>query len=369
MTLKKTPLNEIHRSLGARMVPFGGWDMPVQYTGVIAEHKATREKAGLFDVSHMGEIEVKGMRAAEVCQHLMTNDVARLDEDGKIIYSALCYPDGGVVDDVLLHRVTAEHYIFVVNASNIEKDYAFMREHAPGGAELLNTSDDWAQLALQGPESARILKPLTDTDIDTLAYYTFREGHVAGIAGYIARTGYTGEDGFEVYVPSARAEKLWNALMEEGAPCGITPVGLGARDTLRLEAGYPLYGHELSADILPLEAGLGWVTRLEKGEFVGREALAARKEAGITRELIGLRMTERGIPREGYPVHAGERQIGLVTSGTQSPTLQTGIALALVEKGAVAVDGPLSVEIRGKKVGAQRVKTPFVPSRVLRKKS
>jgi aminomethyltransferase len=368
MTLKKTPLNEIHRALGARMVPFGGWDMPVQYSGVIDEHRAVRTKAGLFDVSHMGEIEVRGADAAAVCQALITNDVGLLRENGQIIYSAICYPNGGLVDDVLLHRFAPDHYLFVVNASNIEKDFEFLKEHAPQGADIRNVSDAWAQLALQGPEAEKILAKLTGLPLADIAYYNFSEGAVAGIDGFVARTGYTGEDGFELYVPANRGADLWNAVMEAGAPLGLLPIGLGARDTLRLEMGYSLYGHELSAEISPLEAGLGWVTKLDNGEFVGRDALVKQKAAGVPRELIGLKMLERGIPRDGYPVAAASGPIGVVTSGTQSPTLNVGVAMALVKRGSASVGDQLTVEIRNKPFRVEVVKTPFVPSQVKRKK-
>jgi aminomethyltransferase len=364
MTLKKTPLNEVHRKLGARMVPFGGWDMPVQYSGVIDEHRTVRTKAGLFDVSHMGEIDVKGPDAAAVCQALITNDVALLKEDGQIIYSAVCYPNGTVVDDVLLHRSSSEHYVFVVNASNIEKDYAYLKEHAPKGAELTNFSDEVAQLALQGPLSDTILAKLTQDPIGDIAYYNYRPGTVAGIKGLIARTGYTGEDGFEIYVPANEAVKLWEAIMTEGTPLGMLPIGLGARDTLRLEMGYALYGHELSDQITPLEAGLGWVTKLQKGPFMGRDALIQQKEKGVPRELIGFKFTERGVPRDGYPVSAGGKVIGKVTSGSQSPMLNIGIGMALVERGVVKVGDGIQVEIRGKPFQAVVAKPPFVPSHV-----
>ena len=364
---KKTPLHAVHVSLGGRMVNFGGWEMPVQYSGVLAEHRATREQAGLFDVSHMGEIEVRGAAAAAVCQYLITNDVGLLREDGQIIYSAMCYPDGGVVDDVLLHRISSEHYLFVVNAANIEKDFAFMQEHAPQGAELVNTSAEWAQLALQGPESQAILQQCTSLPLSELEYYTFRPAETAGIGGYLARTGYTGEDGFEIYVPAGDAEALWQALTEAGTPTGLLPVGLAARDTLRLEAGFPLYGHELSPTISPLEANLGWVVKPEAGDFVGCQALQDQKESGIPRVLISFRLTERGVPREDYPIYAGDEELGFVTSGTQSPMLKIGIGRALVRRGAVEMGDTFSVEIRGRKVSAERVKPPFVPSRVKRK--
>jgi aminomethyltransferase len=361
--MKQTPLNAVHKALGARMVPFGGWEMPVQYAGVIEEHLAVRERAGLFDVSHMGEIEVRGPEALALVQRLTTNDVALL-VDGQVQYSALCYPDGGVVDDVTLYRSSASHFLFCVNASNTDKDFAWMQEvHAESGlrgATLTNRSDEFAQLALQGPRAGAILARLTALPLDAIHYYHFGEGEVAGAPALISRTGYTGEDGFELYVPAAAAVGLWDRLLQAGRDDGLVPVGLGARDTLRLEKGYALYGHELSPAITPLEAGLGWIVKLAKGDFVGRDALVRQQSAGIQRRLVGLVMAERGIPREGYPVYAGDRQIGIVTSGTMSPSLKVGIALALVEAAQAVPGSQLLVGIRDRKLQARIVKPPFV---------
>jgi aminomethyltransferase len=362
-TLKTTPLNALHKALGARMVPFGGWEMPVQYAGVIEEHLAVREQAGLFDVSHMGEIEVRGADALALVQKLTTNDAAKL-VDGQIQYSALCYADGGVVDDVTLYRSSATHFLFCVNASNTDKDFAWMQKvHAESGitgATLTNRSSEYAQLALQGPKAAAILARLTSVPLASIRYYHFGQGEVAGVPTLISRTGYTGEDGFELYIPAAAAAGLWTRLLETGAGDGLQPIGLGARDTLRLEKGYALYGHELSATISPLEAGLGWIVKPEKGDFVGRDALLTQKAAGIPRRLVGLLMAERGIPREGYPVYAGEMQVGTVTSGTMSPSLKNGIALALVESSHAVLDRELLIGIRDRKLRARIVKPPFV---------
>lgn len=361
--MKLTPLNAVHKALGARMVPFGGWEMPVQYAGVIEEHLAVRERAGLFDVSHMGEIEVRGPDALALVQKLTTNDAARL-VDGQVQYSALCYPDGGVVDDVTVYRSSASHFLFCVNASNTDKDFAWMQQVHAGsglaGATLTNRSADFAQLALQGPQAATILKRLASIDLAAIGTYRFREGDVGGVPALISRTGYTGEDGFELYLPAAAAVGLWNRLLDAGRPEGLVPIGLGARDTLRLEKGYALYGHELSAEISPLEAGLGWIVKLDKGEFVGRDALLGQQTAGIPRRLVGLLMEERGIPREGYPVFAGEVQVGTVTSGTMSPTLKVGIALALVESSCAVPGRELRVGIRDRTLRARIVKPPFV---------
>jgi aminomethyltransferase len=361
--LKKTPLNEIHKKLGGRMVEFGGWEMPVQYSGVIEEHLAVRNAAGLFDVSHMGEIEVTGKGALDFIQELTINDASKL-VNGQVQYSAMCYSHGGVVDDVTLYRFDREHYFFCVNAANTDKDFAWMEEVLEEGdfgeVTLRNVSDRFAQLALQGPASAAILTRLTDTDLERIAYYHFYEGLVAEVPAIISRTGYTGENGFELYFAPEAAEKVWNALMEAGEPDGLLPVGLGARDTLRLEKKYALYGHELSAEITPLEAGLGWITRLEKPDFIGREALGRMKDEGIPRHLAGLMMTEPGVPRAGYPVFFGEEQVGEVTSGTMSPSLRVGIALALVRTGFHKVGTPLRIGIRSRMVGAEVVNTPFV---------
>ncbi|WP_432821404.1 glycine cleavage system aminomethyltransferase GcvT [Trichloromonas sp.] len=361
--LKKTPLNAVHRQAGARMVDFGGWDMPVQYRGVIEEHLAVRNAAGLFDVSHMGEIKVNGPGALAFIQELTTNDASSL-ENGQVQYSALCYPHGGVVDDVTLYRFVDEHYLFCVNAANTDKDFAWMEEVlADGdfpGVSLHNVSDDFAQLALQGPAAETILARLTDSSLAQVGYYRFYEGLVAGVPTIISRTGYTGEDGFELYFAPDDAESVWAALMAAGADDGLVPVGLGARDTLRLEMKYALYGHELSTEISPLEAGLGWITKLDKPSFVGREALLKQKQAGVPRRLIGFAMTEPGIPRADYPVFAEGRQVGVVTSGTMSPSLRVGIGLALVETACAAIGTPLQIGVRARKVGAVIVKTPFV---------
>jgi len=362
-SMKQTPLNAAHKALGARMVPFGGWEMPVQYAGVIEEHLAVRERAGLFDVSHMGEIEVRGPEALALVQRLTTNDASLL-VDGQVQYSALCYSDGGVVDDVTLYRSSANHFLFCVNAANTDKDFAWMQEvHAASGlsgATLVNRSAEFAQLALQGPRAAAILARLTATALAELRYYNFCEGEVAGVPALISRTGYTGEDGFELYIPATAAVGLWDHLLHAGRDDGLIPVGLGARDTLRLEKGYALYGHELSPDITPLEAGLGWIVKLAKGDFVGRDALVRQQAAGIPRRLVGLVMIERGIPREGYPVYASDRQVGIVTSGTMSPSLKTGIALALVATEHADTGGELLVGIRDRRLQARIVKPPFV---------
>ena len=361
--MKKTPLNQAHRELGARMVDFGGWDMPVQYAGVIEEHLAVRQAAGLFDVSHMGEIEVTGTNALAFIQALTINDAARL-VDGQVQYSAFCYPEGGVVDDVTLYRFNDDRFLFCVNAANIDKDFAWMEtvlaESALTDVKLVNRSDAFAQLALQGPAAEKILAGLTSLQLERLVYYHFLEGPVAGVPMIVSRTGYTGEDGFELYLPAARATEVWNRLLAAGGPHGLQPIGLGARDTLRLEKGYALYGHELSREISPLEGGLAWITKLDKHDFVGKAALLAQKAHGVPRRRVGLLMQERGIPREGYPVCRGEVEVGVVTSGTLSPSLKVGIALALVAPEAAATDTALDVLVRNRRIKAKVVRTPFV---------
>ncbi|MHB1400147.1 MAG: glycine cleavage system aminomethyltransferase GcvT [Trichloromonadaceae bacterium] len=361
--LQKTPLYEHHRRLGGRMVAFGGWQMPVQYRGVIEEHLAVRNAAGLFDVSHMGEIEVKGVGALAFLQGLTTNDASTL-ANGQVQYTAMCYPHGGVVDDLTLYRFDQDHYLCCVNASNTAKDFAWMQQvladHGDAGVQLHDVSRDFAQLALQGPAAEAILSRLTMTNLSQIAYYHFYEGLVAGEPVLISRTGYTGEAGFELYTAPAHAGRLWDDLLAVGAEDGLLPCGLGARDTLRLEMKYALYGHEITSEISPLEAGLGWITKLDKGDFVGREALLRQKSAGVPRRLVGLQLTEPGVPRAEYPVLAEGRQVGVVTSGTLSPSLRVGIALALVEPACSAIGTPLQIGIRQRQVAAEVVKTPFI---------
>jgi aminomethyltransferase len=361
--LKKTPLYEAHRRLRARMVEFGGWQMPVQYTGVIEEHLAVRGAAGLFDVSHMGEIEVKGAGALAYLQELTINDVARLS-NGQVQYSAICFPHGGVVDDLTIYRIDHDHYLLCVNAANIETDFAWMEQVLQDGdfaeVHIRNSSEDFAQLALQGPASPTILARLTDTRLESIPYYHFYEGLVAGVPTIISRTGYTGEDGFELYLPPESVEMVWEALLRAGVQDGLVPAGLGARDTLRLEKKFALYGHELSAEISPLEAGLGWITCLDKPSFIGREALLRQKEKGLPRRLVAFTLQEAGVPRADYPVFAAGQEVGRVTSGTMSPSLRVGIGLALVQSQYAAIGTSLAIGIRQRQVAARVVKGPFV---------
>ncbi|MDX2170761.1 MAG: glycine cleavage system aminomethyltransferase GcvT [Deltaproteobacteria bacterium] len=358
--MKRTPLYEAHRALGARLVEFAGWEMPVQYDGILDEHAAVRTRAGLFDVSHMGEVELRGAGALAACQAVTANDVTRL-ADGRAQYSLLVQPDGGIVDDIIVHRVGSERVMICVNASNRDKGVAYLREHVRG-AEVVDVSDETALLALQGPRATEILAPLTGAPLAALPRFAFAAGSVAGRRALIAHTGYTGEDGWELYCANADATPIWEALLAAGRGAGLQPAGLGARDTLRLEAALPLYGHELGPDTTPFEARLGWVVRMDKGEFVGRAALAAARQAGPRRCLVGLETAATGIPRADYPIlHAG-RRVGAVTSGTKSPTLGKGIALGYVEPAVSAVGTTLAVEVRGRAVAAAVVRVPFYRS-------
>ncbi len=359
--LKRTPLFEIHRELGARMVEFGGWEMPVQYTGVIDEHRAVRGRAGLFDVSHMGEFRVEGVGAEAFLQGLVPNNVARLAID-QALYTQICRPDGGTVDDLIIYRRGDQHYMVVVNAGTMEKDWDWFTEHAAGKDDftLTNISSETALLALQGPLAETILQPLTSQPLSQIAYYHSRPGEVAGITCIISRTGYTGEDGFELYCAWQDAPALWRALTEAGTPHGLLPAGLGARDTLRLEAGYCLYDHELTEEITPLEAGLGWTIKLDKGvDFVGRDALVDEKQQGLRRKLIGIEMRDRGVPRAGYPILLDGQHIGDVTSGTMCPTIERPAGLGYVPPEYATLGTEIAVEIRGKPVAAVVAALPF----------
>jgi glycine cleavage system T protein (aminomethyltransferase) len=361
--MKKTPLNQIHHQTGARMVEFGGWEMPVQYSGVIAEHLAVRSAAGLFDVSHMGEIEVFGPQAFEFLQYATTNDVSKL-VDGQVQYTSICYATGGVVDDLTLYRSSQDRYLLCVNASNSDKDFAWLQDLLQNSQysdlELHNRSDDYAQLALQGPLSVEILSQLTPLDLSELSFYHFVEAPVGGIKMIVSRTGYTGEDGFELYCAAADGASLWQELMKVGKSKGLVPIGLGARDTLRLEKGYALYGHEITAEIMPIEARLAWITKLKKGDFVGRDAMLKAKDAGLTRKLIPLKLVGSGVPRDGYPVLCEGKEVGYVTSGTMSPSLKQGIALALINSEIADSEKVLEIGIRKRRIEAERSTLPFV---------
>jgi len=340
------------------MVDFGGWDMPVQYSGIMDEHSAVRNAVGVFDVSHMGEIEIRGPEAAEFTDFVTTNSVGKL-KSGQAHYSGLLYPHGGFVDDILVHKVADDHFFLCVNASNQEKDYEHILAHDRFDADVDLASDRFAQLAIQGPRARATLQKMTSVDLAGIKYYWFTGGDVCGTPARIAHTGYTGEDGFEIYVPPAEAERLWNETMKAGAEFGIKPCGLGARNTLRLEAKMALYGHEIDASISPLEADLSWIVKLDKGDFVGRDALVKQKEAGVTRTLIGFEMCGRGIGRDGYEVYVDGAPAGWVTSGSPSPTLCKNIGLCYLPVGKAQVGRPIQIIVRNQPVDAITVETPF----------
>jgi aminomethyltransferase len=358
---QRTPLHEVHVRAGARMVEFAGWDMPVQYQGVLAEHAAVRERAGLFDVSHMGEVVFGGPRALEALQRLFTNDLSRC-ADGQAMYGCLCRDEGGIVDDVVVYRRAADDLLVCVNAANRRKDFEWLRDRA-AGAEVRNESDEWAQLALQGPAAAGVLQRLTALRLSSIGTYRFGSGEVAGVPCLVARTGYTGEDGFELFCPPDRAAGLWGELLGAGRAEGVAPAGLGARDSLRLEMAYRLYGSDMDDTTTPLEAGLAWVVKLDKGDFVGRAALVRQREAGLPRKLVGFTLTDPGIPRHGYPVLHDGKQVGTVTSGTRSPTLEIPVGLAYVPTALAAEGSTFAVEIRCRAAAAKVVKTPFYQKR------
>lgn len=357
--MKKTPLNQIHKELGAKMTDFGGWEMPVEYTGIIEEHKAVRNQAGLFDVSHMGEILISGENSAKSLQKIITNDLQKLGP-GKIIYTPICKPDGGIIDDLLVYCLKEDSYLLVVNASNIEKDYKWIKENLLDKTEAENLSDKYAMLALQGPESKKILTQLTDIDLNSLDYYRFREAKVAGIEMIISRTGYTGELGYELYFQPDSAEKIWDELLEAGTDFGLQPCGLGARDTLRLEKMYALYGNDIDEKTNPYEAGLSWTVAVNKGDFIGREKLVEIEEKCCQRKLSPFKITGRGVARHGYDIFAGELKIGEVTSGSYSPTLEQGIGLAYLKSEYTEPGTEIEIKVRRRKIKAEVVKGPFV---------
>jgi aminomethyltransferase len=363
--LKRTALYDTHRALGARLVPFAGWEMPVQYRGVLEEHEAVRTRAGLFDVSHMGELVVEGPGALAAVQRVITNDASALAV-GQVQYACLCRESGGAVDDLTAYRLGPERFLLCVNASNTDKDHDWIVAQAgrTPGATVANRSDRYSLLALQGPRAEAILGRVTRLDLPALGYYRCAEADVAGAPAIVSRTGYTGEDGFELYLPWEAGPAVWARLLEVGEQEGLQPVGLGARDTLRLEMKYALYGHELDDETTPLEAGLGWVVKLDKGDFVGREALARQKAEGVRKKLVGFVVEGSGIARAEAPIFAagGQRPVGRVTSGTMSPSLRKPIGLGYVPPELAAVGTPLGVEVRGRRIAARVARTPFVPS-------
>ena len=357
--LKKTPLYDVYANYGGKIIDFGGWALPVQYSGILEEHEAVRTRAGLFDVSHMGEIEVKGADALANIQKWITNDASKL-ANNQALYSPICYENGGCVDDLLVYKRGDQDYLLVVNAANIEKDYAWVTENSFGDVEIVNKSAEIAQLALQGPLAEQALQKMTDTNLSQIKYYWFLENvQVNGISCLVSRTGYTGEDGFELYCASGDAAALWTSILEKGKEDGVVPVGLGARDTLRFEARLPLYGQEISETISPLEAGLGFFVKLDKPDFIGKAALQKQKEEGVPRKLVGFEMIERGIPRTHYEIQVGGETIGEVTTGTMGPTVKKNIGLGLIDARFATVGQELDIIIRGKAVKAVIVKTPF----------
>ncbi len=359
---KRTPLNQWHRDHGAKMVDFGGWDMPIQFEGILAEHQAVRQRAGLFDVSHMGEVRIQGNDAMAFIQHLITNDAGGL-ELGQAQYTVMANHDGGVIDDLLVYRLADTDYLLVINAATTPKDVAWIEEQAEdfGGLfEVRDESDEWAQLALQGPEAETILSRIVALDLSSIGYYRAAFTDLDGVQALVSRTGYTGEDGFEVYLPPSQAPDLADTILDAGANEGVVPVGLGARDTLRLEAGMLLYGSDMDESRSPVEANLRWLTKPDKGEFIGKDAIVAHIEAGTVERLVGFELVDRGVPRHGYELcGADEQAIGEVTSGSFSPTLQKGIGMGYVPAEHTEVDGVLKVDVRGRKLEARVVKTPF----------
>ena len=359
---KKTPFFDIHKAEGGRMVPFAGWAMPVQYAGIMAEHKTVRESVGLFDVSHMGEFLVEGAGAEAFLQGMVTNDVSVL-VDGQAQYALACTPAGGIVDDLLIYRRSEGRYLICVNAGRLSEDWAWFSDHHDAvrdGCTLVNASDDYAQLAIQGRHAQAVVQALTAIDCSAVEYYRFVEGEVAEVPAILARTGYTGEDGFEVFFAAEHAADVWARVRSAGIPFGLEPIGLGARDTLRLEMKYCLYGNDISTETSPLEARLGWVTKLAKeADFIGKSALSSQKESGVNRALIGFKLPPRAIARHGAPVFVDGNRVGEVTSGTFSPSLGTGIGLCYLPRTHSKAGSTFEVEVRGKKIQAEVVKTPF----------
>ncbi|WP_301109747.1 glycine cleavage system aminomethyltransferase GcvT [Sporosarcina sp.] len=358
--LLRTPLFESYKEYGGKTIDFGGWELPVQFSSIKAEHEAVRTKAGLFDVSHMGEVLVSGSGALDYLQKLVTNDVSKL-QIGQAQYTVMCNEQGGTIDDFLIYKLEEERYLLVVNASNIDKDVAWMEKQKTENVVIDNQSSNYALLALQGPQAETVLQKLTDEALSDIKFFRFKEHvQVGGENVLVSRTGYTGENGFEIYGTPEAIQALWPKILQAGEAEGVVPAGLGARDTLRFEAGLPLYGQELSADISPLEAGLGFVVKVNKDEdFIGKDVLKKQKEQGVERKLVGLEMIDKGIPRTGYKVLSGEQEIGEVTTGTQSPTLKKNIGFALLAAGFTELGTEVEVEVRKKLLKAKVVATPF----------
>jgi glycine cleavage system T protein (aminomethyltransferase) len=362
--LKKTPLNARHRASGARMVPFAGWDMPVEYSGVGAEHNAVRSRAGVFDVSHMGEIEIAGKDALAAVQRISSNDASKLAV-GQAQYSGLLTPLGTFVDDLLVYRLAPAHFLLVVNAGNIPKDYGWIADNikAAGDAVAVDASSRYALIALQGPAAADVLQPLTGIELGGLKYYWFAHGEVANVRATVSRTGYTGEDGFEVFVPPQSADRVWQAILESGQAADVIPCGLGARDTLRLEAGMRLHGNDIDETTTALEADLGWIVGWKKDDFIGAAVLREQKTSGVERRIVGFEMIDRGIARHGYDAYVGDTKAGIVTSGTQTPFLKKSIGMAYLPVEHSAPDAEFDVDIRGRRTRARVVPMPFYKRR------
>jgi aminomethyltransferase len=358
--MKKTRFNKIHKSIGAKIVEFAGYEMPVQYSSIISEHKAVRNSVGVFDVSHMGEIFISGEKALDFVQLLTVNDASKL-EPGKVQYSAMCYADGGIVDDLLVYKIADDNFMLVVNASNIEKDFNWMLENNEYSVEINNRSDDYSLLAVQGPNSEKVIQKVLDDELN-LEYYNFTQTRLADVEMIISRTGYTGELGYELYFTGdeADAEKIWNKIFEAGKEFDIQPAGLAARDSLRLEMGFCLYGNDIDQTTNPIEAGLGWITKLKKDKFIGQEAIKKVKEEGIKRRLVAIISDERIFPRQGYGIVSDRKKIGTITSGTVSPILDKPIALGYVDAEYKSVGTKINIVIRNKEVPAEIVKLPFI---------
>jgi aminomethyltransferase len=356
--LKRTPLYEIHISLGARMTTFAGWEMPLEYSGIIDEHLAVRSAVGIFDISHLGQIELSGPKAMDAIQIMTTNDASRLT-DGQVQYNLICNPSGGTLDDVTLYRFNENRFMFCINAVNKDKVYNWLREHTGNTAEVRDRSSEYATFALQGPFSEKALQRICDTDLSRIKYYRFAVCSITGVEAIVSRTGYTGEDGFEIYIPASAAKDVWQGIVEAGDDNGIKPAGLGARDSLRLEMGYPLYGNDISEDTTPLEAGLERFVKFLKPSFIGKDALLKQAREEIKKKLTGFEMVGRGIPRSHYPIHAEGRRVGDVTSGGHSPSLNKFIGMGYVDTAFASVGQRIEIEIRGKMLEAEVVPRPF----------
>lgn len=358
--MKKTKFNSVHKKLNAKLVDFVGFEMPIQYSSIINEHKAVRNSVGVFDVSHMGQVFVSGDKALDFVQYITTNDASKLTA-GKVQYSAMCYVDGGIVDDLLVYRLDENNFMLVINASNIDKDFEWMQKNNKFDVELKNESDEYSLLAIQGPKSQETLQKICNKELD-LEYYTFFKAELAGTEMIVSRTGYTGELGYEIYFKGdeATAENIWNEIFNSGEEFDIQPVGLGARDSLRLEMGYCLYGNDIDQTTNPLEAGLGWITKLKKGEFIGSSEILKAKEEGLQRKLVALTTEEKAFPRKGYDLSVNGELVGKITSGTVSPILEKAVAMGYVKSELAAVGNKINFMIRGKEIPAEIVKLPFI---------